>query len=149
MNNMINLIVYLIILLGFSWLIFENIRLRSKFNKSVATLFQVYIDKNISDDLFKKALEEKVYADEAVKESQEAFINFLNQSREWAFKYIEDTQAVINKFIINVEPDIVYFNKYGDSLGAKPNYDSMKRISEAFEELKTVLPEPDKSDTLG
>jgi hypothetical protein len=146
---MIDLIVYLVIILGFSWLIFENIRLKTKFNKSVATLFQVYIDKNISDDVAKKALEEKVYADKAVKESQEAFINFLNQSREWAFKYIEETQTIINKFIIDIEPDILYFDQYGDGLGAKPNYDSMKRISEAFKKLKTVLPEPDKSDTLG
>jgi hypothetical protein len=146
---MFELIIYLIVILAFSWLIFENLRLRSKFNKSVATLFQVYIDKNISDDIAKKALEEKVYADEAVKESQEAFINFLNQSREWAFKYIEETQTVINKFIIDVEPDILYFDKYGDTVGSKPNYDSMRRISEAFKQLKTVLPDPEESDTLG
>ena len=144
-----DLVLYLVTILSFSWLIFENLRLRSKFNKSVATLFQVYIDKNISDDIAKKTLEEKVYSDEALKESQEAFINFLNQSRDWAFKYIEETQAVINKFIIDVEPDILYFDKYGDSVSLRPNYESMKRISEAFKELKTVLPKPQESDTLG
>lgn len=146
---MLDLVIYLIILLIFAWLCFENLRLRSKFNKAVATLFQVYVDKNISDNMIKQALEDKPSIDESSKESQEAFISFLNQSRDWAFKYIEDTQKVIGDFVVAVEPDIVYFDEYGIVGSSYPHYDSMKRISKAFKELKKVLPEPDQSDTLG
>jgi hypothetical protein len=143
---MINFIIYLLILLGFAGLALENIKLRNKYRTSVVALFQAYVDKNISDDIAKKSLEEKVIIENTSKESQEGFINFLNQSRDWAFRYIENTQAVVNKFVNDVEPDFIYFDKYGDPLGGKPNYDALKRISEAFKELKTVLPEPDKSE---
>lgn len=47
----------------------------------------------------------------------------------------------LNKFINDVEPDISYFNKYGLVGSAYPHYDSMKRISEAYKELKKLLPE--------
>ena len=149
---MINFIIYLLLILVFTFLILENIKIKNKYKTSVAALFQAYIDKNISDNIAQKSLEEKSIIETTSKESQEGFINFLNQSRDWAFKYIENTQAVVAKFVNEVEPEFVYFDKYGHPMGLKPNYDSMVRISAAFKELKTVLPDPERSeesDTLG
>jgi hypothetical protein len=144
-------IVYLLILLSFVYLIFENLKIKYKYRQSVTTLFQVYIDKTIAEQAAIKAIEDQDIAADLGKESQEGFINFLNQSRDWAFKYIEDTQGVVSKFVSEVEKDIDYFDIYGDQLSAEPNYNSMARISKAFKELKTVLPSPtlsSESDTL-
>ena len=148
---MFDFIVYLLILLSFVYLIFENLKIKYKYRQSVTTLFQVYIDKTIAEQAAIKAIEDQDIAADLGKESQEGFINFLNQSRDWAFKYIEDTQGVVSKFVSEVEKDIDYFDIYGDQLSAEPNYNSMARISKAFKELKTVLPSPtlsSESDTL-
>ena len=148
---MFDFIVYLLILLSFVYLIFENLKIKYKYRQSVTTLFQVYIDKTIAEQAAIKAIEDQDIAADLGKESQEGFINFLNQSRDWAFKYIEDTQDVVSKFVSEVEKDIDYFDIYGDQLSAEPNYNSMARISKAFKELKTVLPSPtlsSESDTL-
>lgn len=148
---MFDFIIYLIILLSFVYLIFENLKIKHKYKQSVTTLFQVYIDKTIAENAAIKAIEDQVISQDVGKESQEGFINFLTQSRDWAFKYIEDTQEVVGKFVSDIEKDIEYFDIYGDQLAAQPNYNSMVKISQAFKQLKAVLPEPplpEESDTL-
>jgi len=71
---------------------------------------------------------------------QENFLKFLSDSREWAFNYIEEVQSGLNKFINDVEPEINYFKEYGDVGAMQPNYYSLKKITEAYEELKNLLP---------
>jgi hypothetical protein len=75
------------------------------------------------------------------EKANEDFLKFVSDSRESAYTYIENFQMSLNKFINDVEPDISYFNKYGLVGSAYPHYDSMKRISEAYKELKKLLPE--------
>lgn len=75
------------------------------------------------------------------QQAKEDFIKFLSDSRDWSYKYIENAQEVVNKFIKDVEPEIEYFNEYGIIGSSWPHYYSMKKISEAYEELKTLLPE--------
>lgn len=92
----------------------------SKINKIIES------QKNLSDDDIHK----------------ENFIKFLSDSRDWAFKYIEDVQSGLNKFVSNVDPLIEYFDYYGDTLSInRPDYDSMKTISTSYKELKKLLPE--------
>lgn len=74
-------------------------------------------------------------------EKTEGFLNFITQSRDWAFQYIEDVQGGLNKFIKDIEPEIEYFKEYGDIAAMSPNYYSMKKIVESYEELKKLLPE--------
>jgi hypothetical protein len=73
--------------------------------------------------------------------SSEAFLKFVSDSRDWAYQYIENVQTSLNKFITDIEPEVVYFDAYGDLMGAEPNYNSMKKISGAYKELKKLLPE--------
>jgi hypothetical protein len=68
------------------------------------------------------------------------FIKFISDSRDWAFQYIEEVQDGLKKFVEDIEPEIEYFKEYGDVIGMKPNYYSMKKISESYEELKKLLP---------
>ncbi len=71
----------------------------------------------------------------------EDFLKFISDSRDWAYTYIEDVQESLNKFITDIEPEILYFDEYSDLMAAEPNYNSMKKISGAYKELKKLLPE--------
>lgn len=73
-------------------------------------------------------------------EKTEGFLNFITQSRDWAFQYIEEVQTVLNKFINDIEPEIDYFKEYGDLASMSPNYYSMKKITDSYDELKQLLP---------
>jgi hypothetical protein len=73
--------------------------------------------------------------------SNEDFLKFVSDSRDWAYQYIEEVQESLNKFISDIEPEISYFKEYGDIGSMSPNYYSMKKIVGAYEELKKLLPE--------
>lgn len=75
---------------------------------------------------------------------KENFIKFLSDSRDWAFGYIEEVQSGLNKFVSDVEPEMNYFKEYGDVISMQPNYDSLQRISKAYEELKNLLPKEEE-----
>jgi hypothetical protein len=75
---------------------------------------------------------------------KENFIKFLSDSRDWAYEYIEDVQASISLFVSEVEPEIAYFDEYGLVGDAYPHYHSMKKISQAYKDLKKVLPDGEK-----
>ena len=75
---------------------------------------------------------------------KENFIKFLSDSRDWAFAYIEEVQRGLTKFVDDVEPEIIYFKEYGDLTSMKPNYYSLKRITEAYEELTKLLPKEEE-----
>jgi gamma-glutamyl phosphate reductase len=97
------------------------------------TLLQEYVDLN-------KSTKTKEESDDSIH--KENFIKFLSDSRDWAFSYIESVQKVLTKFVNDVDADISYFNEYGEALSmSRPDYPSMKNISIAYKELKTLLPE--------
>jgi hypothetical protein len=74
-------------------------------------------------------------------QSNEDFLKFISDSRDWAYTYIDEVQASLNKFIKDIEPEISYFDEYGIVGSAFPHYYSMKKISEAYKELKKLLPD--------
>jgi hypothetical protein len=71
---------------------------------------------------------------------KENFIKFLSDSRDWAYEYIEDIQKGVSHFVNEVEPEIAYFDEYGEVGSAYPHYHSMKKISSEYKELKKLLP---------
>jgi hypothetical protein len=75
------------------------------------------------------------------EKSNEAFLKFVSDSRDWAYQYIDDVQEGLNKFVVDIEPEIAYFDEYGEVGSAYPHYHSMKKISTAYKELKNLLPE--------
>ena len=114
----------------------------TKINQAFAKLFISH--ESLQDFISKNNVEFKNDSDI----HKENFIKFLSDSRDWAFAYIEDVQQALDKFITEVEPEIVYFEKYGTILSEqRPDYISLKKISEAFKELKSVMPvEPVEKD---
>ena len=97
------------------------------------TLLQEYAD-------ITKSMKTREDSDESVH--KENFIKFLSDSRDWAFSYIESVQKGLTKFVNDVDADVSHFDEYGDALSmSRPDYPSMKNISKAYKELKTLLPE--------
>jgi LPS O-antigen subunit length determinant protein (WzzB/FepE family) len=97
------------------------------------TLLQEYVD-------LTKSIKTKEDSDESIH--KENFIKFLSDSRDWAFLYIENVQKGLTKFVNDVDADVSHFDEYGEALSmSRPDYPSMKNISKAYKELKTLLPE--------
>lgn len=76
-------------------------------------------------------------------QSDEAFLKFVSDSRDWAYQYIEEVQAGLKLFIDEVAPQIDYYNKYGSAVDGMiaPHDFALKKISSEFEKLKALLPE--------
>jgi translation elongation factor EF-Ts len=97
------------------------------------TLLQEYVD-------LTKSTKIKEESDDSIH--KENFIKFLSDSRLWAFEYIENVQKGLTKFVNDVDADVSHFDEYGEALSmSRPDYPSMKNISKAYKELKTLLPE--------
>jgi hypothetical protein len=88
-----------------------------------------------------KELEKRLANREEI--ANESYVKFLNDSRDWAYAYIEDVQKKLADFSNKVEPQLNYFNTYGMVVQG-PHIILVKEISEAYEELKAVLPEDNK-----
>jgi hypothetical protein len=116
-------------------LIFKNVQLRAKLSSTTLELLKAHIDKSIvSEKLFE-------IQNKQSDQSSEAFLKFVSDSRDWAYQYIDNVQESLNKFITDIEPEIAYFDEYGEVGSAYPHYHSMKKISGAYKELKKLLPE--------
>jgi hypothetical protein len=113
----------------------QSIKLKRDISKLFIenTLLQEYVD-------LTKSTKTKQDSDESIH--KENFIKFLSDSRDWAFSYIESVQKGLTKFVSDVDADVSHFDEYGDALSmSRPDYPSMKNISKAYKELKTLLPE--------
>jgi translation elongation factor EF-Ts len=113
----------------------QSIRLKRDISKLFIekTLLQEYVDLTRSTNT-------KEESDDSIH--KENFIKFLSESRLWAFEYIESVQKGLTKFVNDVDADISHFDEYGDALSmSRADYPSMKNISKAYKELKTLLPE--------
>ena len=137
MSDIFSLIAFCIFMFAFVGLIFNLIKMR---NQNIKLKLQI-IDLIQRNEILKTSLNSK---DDKDIEKTEGFLNFVTQSRDWAFEYIENVQSGLKKFVNDIEPEIEYFKEYGDITSMQPNYYSMKKIAEAYEELKKLLPEEDE-----
>ena len=130
-------IAFVVVISLFFTLLVRYIRLSLKLTATTLELIKVQVDKNIiSDKLSELSQEPRNKEDPAA----EAFLKFISDSRDWAYQYIDEVQLTLDKFITDIEPEILYFDEYGDLMSAEPNYNSMKKISASVKELKKLLP---------
>jgi hypothetical protein len=88
-----------------------------------------------------KQLEKRLANREEI--ANESYLKFLVSSRDEAFTYIIDVQDKLEKFKTKVEPQLNYYNTYGTAVQG-PHTILVKEISEAYEDLKTVMPQDNK-----
>lgn len=133
MSETISFISFVIFIFAFFALGINAVKMR---NNNIKLKLQV-IDLIQKNEVLKTSLDSRESRD---IEKTEGFLNFVTQSRDWAFQYIEEVQSVLNKFINDIEPEIDYFKEYGDIASMSPNYYSMKKIAQSYDELKQLLP---------
>ncbi len=109
------------------------------FSKIRSQYKSLFFDMMLMEKLINEIEDSKLKSDESVH--KENFIKFLSDSRDWAYQYIEDVQTGLKTFIDETAPEINYFREYGDTMALAPNYYSMKKISEEYDKLKSLLPE--------
>jgi hypothetical protein len=118
-------------------LLLNNIRLQLK-NKKLASKF---LQKTLDDAIIiEKLTEQYKYQD---IEKTDGFLKFISESRDWAFRYIEEVQEALAKFKNTVEPKLRYASTYGTLAGQSVNLTVIEEITLAYLELKKVMPEED------
>ena len=88
---------------------------------SASILEQAYLDKILLAEKLDQELSTK---DSTKIEQTEGFVKFLSESRDWAFKYIEDVQNAIVELSV-YEKNIVIDKKAPE---AKRAYDNLKKF---------------------
>jgi hypothetical protein len=75
----------------------------------------------------------------AIEES-DGFLKFVSDSREWAFKYIEDLQSALEEFDKAVGPQFKYAETYASLDSESPSKDILRKISKEYSKLRQMLP---------
>lgn len=78
---------------------------------------------------------------EVEEEIKEGFVNFLNQSRDWAFEYIEKVQKTLKEFVNLADRKMNYAEKYHD---IDPWQEPLVQLIEPYKKLKALLPEEEQ-----
>ena len=71
----------------------------------------------------------------------DGFVKFISQSRDWAFQYIEEVQTALSEFDKSVDPLLKWAMRFGILNGETAHTKILSEISEAYDKLKSVLPE--------
>lgn len=136
MNNILLIVIITLFVIGS----LTQARMLVKLSKAQKMAAKLLINNVVLEEYINNLEGNNIQNDESVH--KENFIKFLSDSRDWAYTYIEDVQDGIAKFVDSVEDDIKHFDEYGDVLATnRPDYEAMKRFSEAYKELKKLLPE--------
>ena len=123
----------------FAALIIANISLRFENKKVKTQLSQEAIDRAI----VLEKLGELVAAQEKTNVAQtDGFLKFVSDSREAAFKYIEEVQAAINEFDQRVGPVVKHYKQTGKILERKPS-ELVRELTSAYDKLMESMPKED------
>ena len=128
---MIDVIITFLLISLIILLLFKNIKLYFENSELTKKVLQSQIDSFI--------IKEKMDEELSLKDKQDdGFIKFITESREYAFKYIENSQEAIKNFII-------YFEKNIDHLKNNQPKDLkyrmvIKDLEDHYKKLKSLLP---------
>jgi hypothetical protein len=120
--------------------ILKNLQLRLKYTNVLNEMFQVQLDATTTNSFLLDKLKDKDKEESVKTDVQEGFINFLNQSRESAFEYIENVQKTIKTIVTDLDPIVEFHDKYGGIFDTDTR-NQMQVVSNSFRELKKLIPE--------
>jgi len=135
---MINTIIYIVLSLVIFALLYVVLISRHNIKKLLSHYVQSEMDKHA---IMQKLNEVSEELNRMELEKSDGFVRFLSESRDWAFKYIEEVQKALAEFDKDVKPEFEWAKSFGMVLGETAHTDVLKRISEAYDKLKSVLPE--------
>ena len=138
-TTIIEFAVFAIALLVFVGLIITNIHTRLQNNKLKANLTQESIDRAIVMQEMQKLMAE---IDTKNSSQNDGFLKFVSESREAAFKYIEEVQAAIGEFDNRVGPVVKHYKETGKVLERRPS-ELVRELTQAYDKLMTSMPKED------
>jgi hypothetical protein len=116
----------------------NNIKVRFKNKENQNQINQLSIDNLMLlskvSDLFDELNAKKL-------ENTDGFLKFIEESRNWAFQYIEEVQSALSQFDKEISSKFEWANSYGTVLGDTSHLNIINEISLAYEKLKMLLPE--------
>lgn len=137
-----------------SWLIFllilttalsivtvlKNLWLKFQYADALNKILQMQLDATTANAFLLDKLKDKDKEESVKTDVQEGFINFLNQSRESAFEYIENVQSTLGNVVTDLSPIVEFHDKYG-AIFDTDTRNQMQVVSNSFRELKKLIPE--------
>lgn len=135
-----DLIIYSIFTVAIGYFMLDSVITRRKNRQLLDKLLQANLDKAIILEKFSKEMNSKAVSS---LEKTDGFLRFVSESREWAFKYIEEVQAALLEFEKKVSPVLEYAKTYGSVMDSHLSK-SLDSIAEAYEDLIKTLPKEDK-----
>jgi hypothetical protein len=113
-----------------------------KMRRFVAALSEAYMQQLADNFLLQKEVERLHQEIENNKlEQTDGFLKFVSESRDWAFQYIEEVQKALTEFDEVVDPLLKWAMRFGILNGETAHTKILREISEAYDKLKSVLPE--------
>jgi biopolymer transport protein ExbB/TolQ len=105
-------------------------------------ILSFYIQSEMHKHMLGQRIEE-LQKELSTKELSETdgFVKFISQSRDWAFQYIEEVQKALTEFDEVVDPLLKWAMRFGILNGETAHTKILREISEAYDKLKSVLPE--------
>lgn len=140
----LEIIIYIIITVVFGILLANNILVRVKNRELFVNAVQAELDRLTVSNKIEEMLKEK---DSKSIEKTDGFLKFVSESREWAFKYIEDVQAAIKIFDDEIGPVVKHYKETKKSLYRK-QADILAKLEQAYDIVMSVMPEEEKKQSL-
>jgi hypothetical protein len=135
-NSLLDYIIAFIVVTSFAFLLINWNITRIK---NTQLKLQI-IDVLQQNQVFKTLLDQR---DSAHVEKTEGFLNFVTQSRDWAFEYIEDVQRVINSVLTQTESTVKYHNEFSSFSGeAKIKKTSIEEIRNLYNPVDLLVESP-------
>ena len=119
--NLSNLVVFAISLLVFCAVLYDALRIRFRNRRLFSQVIQAELDKAIYENQLKTLVAER---DLKGVEQTDGFLKFVSDSRDWAFKYIEDIQEAIEELREAIDSD-----------------DAEADVEKAYEKVISFLPD--------
>lgn len=135
--DIIELVIFIVIVMAFGLLTAYALTIRIKMNKISNQLAQEVVDKIAIATKFAKLMSEQNMQN---LQQSDGFIKFLSDSRDSAFKYIEDVQKELKDFMNEVGPVIEAYRVMPIKTSAS------ETIVKAYDKLIKIMPEEIKNN---
>ena len=120
--------------------VLKNLWLKFQYADALNKILQMQLDATTANSFLLDKLKDKDKEESVKTDVQEGFINFLNQSRESAFEYIENVQSTLGNVVTDLSPIVEFHDKYG-AIFDTDTRNQMQVVSNSFRELKKLIPE--------
>jgi hypothetical protein len=109
--------------------------------KAKLAMLEKLLAAEIEKSIFATKLSEATLQSETKKiEESEGFLKFISESRDWAFRYIEDTQGAIKRFDKSISEGLEYLYKQRNTSSDALVSASISTLYEEYQKLKEILP---------